>query len=156
MAADLLRLITWTPCVTCIPIAFLYSEENKIPFLTNVNKPVWINFFIFTFLSQSILFIYGWLFIKCAISCHTSYLFQWKPAVIWLMDTIIGVTCVCSDACGNVHCWANATLSWFGLSNSLVINRARVNIWPGLLCQSPGTGWCRMFSQLIQLSLNHN
>lgn len=63
-----------------------------------------------------------------------------------LCQTSVAESCVCSDACGNVHCWANTTLSWFGLSNRRVINRARVNIWSALLCQSPGTGWCWMFS----------
>lgn len=55
-----------------------------------------------------------------------------------------------------VHRWANAPLSWFGLSNRLLINSARVNKWFGLLCQSPGTGTSSgMFCQLIQLSRNH-
>lgn len=71
-----------------------------------------------------------------------------------LCQTSVAECCVCLDTCGKVHCWANAAVSRFGLSNRLVINRASVNIWLGLLCQSPGTGRCRMFGQLTQLSLN--
>lgn len=37
-----------------------------------------------------------------------------------------------------------------------LIDKAGVNIWSELLCQSPGTGWSRMSRQLTQLFLNHH
>lgn len=52
-----------------------------------------------------------------------------------LCQTSVAESCVCPDACGNVYCWANATLLRFGLSNRLGINRARVNIWSELRSQ---------------------
>jgi len=33
-----------------------------------------------------------------------------------LCQTSVAECCVCSDTCGNVLCWANDALSWFGLS----------------------------------------